>query len=604
MEVEDNGGAWRFRKLSRAEKRVDSLAGEFFADQSDVDKLVREAIQNCLDARDQEKVTVRVRSSAGPDALDSEQVERWVGGLRPHVAACGIQWPPETRMSYLVIEDFGATGLIGDPRSLEEKPSSNFYWFWRNEGRSGKGTHKRGSRGVGKWTYSGSSRIKAFFGLTVRNSDSQPLLMGQVVLKTHMVDAEQFEPWGWFASFESDDGFQVPVESAEAIDQFMRDFKIARGAPGLSIVIPWPETAFSARDLAGSVVQNYFYPLLSRQLLVEIQDGSRPRMRVDEVSVDALAPGSAKLVSLTRWALLVRDGGGPSIEEVVVSEPRWSPETLPADTLDRLRERISGDERVAVRFVVPVVAADGTERQGRFDIFCERDEGLSTAEEVYIRDGITVTGIRKVRAKPLRGILVVDDDALAPLMRESEGPSHTHWTASERRIKEGYRNGDKVVAFVVDALKQVADAILKSPTGLDRDFLADLFSVDDSASAPVAETPRPAPNPPDVTVSPPSAIFAISRVNAGFAVTAPGSDPGGQAVAEIAYGVRRGNAFKRYEPFDFTVDNPPIVVSVSGGSIIESRENRIRFEVGDPAHFRLAVTGFREGRDIKVRVSS
>jgi hypothetical protein len=588
--------------LSRAEKRVDSLAGEFFADQSDVDKLVREAIQNCLDARDQAKVTVRVRSSATPDALDSQKMERWVGGLRPHAAACGISWPTETRMSYLVIEDFGATGLIGDPKSLDEKSANNFYWFWRNEGRSGKGTSKRGSRGVGKWTYSGSSRIKAFFGLTVRNGDSRPLLMGQVVLKTHMVDAEQFEPWGWFASFESGDGFQVPVESVEAVEQFMRDFKIGRQAPGLSIVIPWPEAAFSARDLAGSVVQNYFYPLLSRQLLVEIQEGSRSLVRVDEVSVDVLAPDSAKLVSLTRWALLVRDGGG--IEEVVMEEPRWSPDSLPADTLDRLRERVSRDERVAVRFVVPVVAVDGTERQGRFDIFCERDEGLSNAEEVYIRDGITVTGIRKVRAKPLRGILVVDDDVLAPLMRESEGPSHTHWTASERRIKEGYRNGDRVVAFVTDALKQLADAILKSPAGLDRDFLAHLFSVDDAASAPVAETERPVPDPPDITVSPLPAIFAISKVNAGFAVTAPGSDPGDQAVVEIAYGVRRGNAFKRYEAFDFTVDKPPIAVSVTGGSIVESQRNRIRFEVAAPANFRLTVTGFHEGRDVKVRVSS
>ncbi len=74
-------------------------------------------------------------------------------------------------MPYLVIEDFGTRGLTGDPHvDPELEPASDikndFFYFWRNVGRSNKGEVDRGRWGLGKAVFTVASRIRTIFGIT------------------------------------------------------------------------------------------------------------------------------------------------------------------------------------------------------------------------------------------------------------------------------------------------------------------------------------------------------------------------------------------------------------------------------------------------------
>src|SRR5215212_9449158 len=94
---------WHFREMSRGEINVDPVHDEFFKAQDLADALVREAIQNSLDARrGHSTVRVRFRLANGDHALPPEKAMRYLKGLEPHLTL-----PRFEAMPFLVVEDSG-----------------------------------------------------------------------------------------------------------------------------------------------------------------------------------------------------------------------------------------------------------------------------------------------------------------------------------------------------------------------------------------------------------------------------------------------------------------------------------------------------------------
>jgi hypothetical protein len=93
---------------------------------------------------------------------------------------------------YLLIEDFRHARADRRPAldpELEpdgEETKNDFFYFWRNVGRSSKGEVDRGRWGLGKAVFTVASRVRTIFGITRRFDDGRSLLLGQSVLKTHV----------------------------------------------------------------------------------------------------------------------------------------------------------------------------------------------------------------------------------------------------------------------------------------------------------------------------------------------------------------------------------------------------------------------------------
>ncbi len=469
------GDGWHFERMPPSRVRADPFQKEFFVQQEHIDSLVREAIQNSLDqALTNEKVVVRIRLSGDRYALTPDQAAPYLAGLTEHLSSVeGIVLPPaDARMPFLVVEDFGTTGLTGNPEEVDGAGAGNhFFWFWRNEGRTGKTSGKRGSRGVGKWVFPGSSKLKAFFAYTVPADSRSAFLMGKAVLAVHQLQGATYDWYGFFGSLR-EDGLQLPVASQPTVARFLRDFKILRTeAPGLSIVVPYPDEDIDETKLIEVIGRNYFLPIIRGDLVVEIQNIER-KIRFSHETLFDLVSGEVRAISeLTRWTLSLPDDAFVTIDANQLS---WT--AISEDSLSEIRQSFAASGRVAVRVKLMVERKDVAPQQSFFDAFLERSFEGDPGGEYYIREGITIpdaTGNRAGRRlRAMQGLLVVADGPLAGLMRDSEGPAHRTWVASEERVTEHYRNGRQMVHFVAQALRQLGEVLSEKPEGRAYDLLA------------------------------------------------------------------------------------------------------------------------------------
>jgi hypothetical protein len=231
---------WHYRVKALNEKVRDPIQGEFFSTEAiknPADALVREAIQNALDATLKDAdglkkvLNVRFFLAVGKHSMPSQQALAWFDGAWDHFHASGngLREPPTKNepCPWLVFEDFGTCGLQGDVMHSEpiDGAQNHFFYFFRAEGKSVEGGKERGRWGVGKYVFPRSSRANAFFGLSVRSDDKKRYLLGTSVFKSHRVAGKYYCPDGYFGVKNPSD-FILPVDDKPTLDKFCKDFNL------------------------------------------------------------------------------------------------------------------------------------------------------------------------------------------------------------------------------------------------------------------------------------------------------------------------------------------------------------------------------------------
>ena len=126
---------------------------------------VREAIQNSLDARLDPSRPVRIHFTFHKS--DTSALHNLLDDVFEFRSKCNFSIPEDwnqDRISWLVVQDFHATGLSGD---IHQR-SSDFWNYWLNFGQSNKDESRRGGRGIGRVTFLIASKIQAVIGYRVR----------------------------------------------------------------------------------------------------------------------------------------------------------------------------------------------------------------------------------------------------------------------------------------------------------------------------------------------------------------------------------------------------------------------------------------------------
>jgi len=627
---------WKQIARSPASKQRDPIQGEFFNTDSittQAKQLTREGIgQNPLDAGIDWPVRVRVFVSGASGALPPAEAAQYFDGLKPHVEACFGATGREAAARFdepcrfLVIEDFNTSGLLGDVTATDpptDGTTNHFFYFFRAEGKSGKSGSERGRWGVGKYVFPMASEVNSFFGLTVRDAESgaQPLLIGQAVLENHRLD-KSYEPDGWWAEFNGE-GVPVPITDPAIIERFCAKWSVTRDSqPGLSVVIPYVGEDLGPKHLAEAVLVDYYLAVLSGKLEVII---SSPELDADIViTEDTLDKALEHLgdpvdreelrrkIDMARWHQDLKSDEFVQAQRVTSGTPRWSADMLAEKDRDRIREALDSGQRVAVRVPVSVELTDGSspEEWSYFDVVLSPESGHSESPH-FVREGLIVPEVNSARLSNIRCLVTIDDEALARMVGDAEGPAHTNWSPRTQKFTGKYRYGMNWLALIKRAPAEILKIVRQEDEEEDPRVLARFFPMPTPEPTPnepgePKPKPGPGPTPPPAPPPPPSnpRAYRIGRIDGGFSVHLTEKGLGTRRLRiRAAYDRRRGNAFKNWSPEDFTFSAPPIELEIEGGRVLKKNTNELTVEVEDPDSFSLSAWGFDANRDLRVDVT-
>ncbi len=659
---------WRFARMSPSQVNQDPVQGEFFTAASDLpDRLVRESIQNSLDARRRgQTVRVRFAFSGGEHALPVDAARRWLAGLQPHLQAMARPNPSSSAgasdggaeadamrraldclqqpMTWLTVGDSGTTGLQGNVKANRELEARNDFWgFFRSVGISPKGEDSGGSWGLGKWVFPDASHINAYLGVTQREGEDRPLLMGMALLKTHHLTDDggdvKYPPYGYFAEIsgeKDDEWLPLPVESGNApddlVDGAIADFQLERrlDGPGLSVVVPYPresgdegEDVLTPATIARAVAAQYFLPIVRGDLEVEIvKPGERTR-RLDAASIERELPHIAafrrddnsplalhRAVELARWAVGLDDAAHDELPAPARNDAELSALDLPT-----LRERFDRGERLAFRLTLDVRRRDRPKRlvPQSFRLYLERDDDLPRGQDYFVRGHLRIPYMEYIRNHRARALVLVDGESeLGHLLRDAEGPAHASWNPQEQRLKDRWIGGDARVNKVRRAANLLLQRLVERPEEKQYDALADLFPADAAATR-----GRKGSNRTKTVVPPPSqpSPLVVRQAPDGFTVRAS-THGRGHGAADASWDLRfvydvarggKGRAFRQFEQGarqgapDFSLRGGQLRVDARGceHDVIADNALLVRPQADD---FHLTVSGL-DDRDLLVEVS-
>jgi hypothetical protein len=629
---------WRFARPGPIQRQRNSKLDEHFAG-SGSDRsgdLVREGAQNAGDAKEGYSRPVRIRISFGE--LPASRTGCYAFGLTAHipeiaklkgmgnVKAVDVARP----CKFLVFEDFGTTGLTGDPeleRRYDGDEPNAFHTFFRAEGQTDKDDDlKQGSKGVGKITFMAASNARAVLGLTYRYDDKRTLLFGTAVLRTHRLDSQDYDGDAWFGC-EVGEHVQ-PIEAEEIIKKFTEDFRLTRqqGQPGFSIVVPWldmnEEDGVTPLHVIQAVLRDHAWPIFQKKLIVEVGDCANSVIVIDSasfLSVLTAQPSLAKthigpMAELAAWAVAHPPSRSTESLGLYEASPTWQDANLISpEHRDRLQGILNAGESVAVRVPVRIRPKErgSAERKSFFDIFLRFDPTAVGTTVQFVRGGLLVSGMSR-RLRGVWALVVAEDEALAGFLRAAENPSHTKWNA--KPIKDRFTYAPGTLNFVIDSVKHLSALLAGDPTEKDGTIWASELSLPTGAELmPGAGARGPSKRKrvktaaviPPLDPLPKKRPYDITVISGGFAVSPSGrSFPNGlptRLELKLAYHVRGKNPLTNYSNQDFDLTEESSFPSTSVGCFVEVCEpNRLVIRIDD-SNFAFSTTGFDVRRELFCR---
>ncbi len=642
---------WLFHKLGPKEPQRESTVGAFFTSDaigSPIQAIIREGIQNTLDAsRDPEiPVKVRIYLSGISGALDKNKTSQYFSSGRIHWeskdSGLGESLPAlDGPCPFLVFEDFGTCGLEGDFTLAHFKESgkkNHFYHFFRAEGQSDKEKDNRGSWGVGKHVFLMNSAIRTFLGYTVRETDKESLLMGRTVLKMHSIGKDYYQD-GFFAVDEGGSKPFLPIRgNAPLLENFRDDFNLKRGTePGLSIVVPWPigyqNECTECGWIALQIIQEYYLPIIMGDLVAEIEcHGQLPLMldsadsirkvmempcnsAINKKNMDDARADRSEIeawLSLAEYAVCNKEtpdfiGRAPN-PGPRKNTWRWDKELFDDSELIAIKGKLDKDGIVGIQ--IPLNLWKKNECRALetfFSLYLLRNETKTSSKTEYIREGIVISRGGQSESLEYYSMLIVENGPLAELLRLSENPSHTEW--QHNRVRDLYASGIvQGMQFIKQSVRGLTSLLAGSSKEEDKTLLSNFFSIDFPPDL-GEEDPEPKRKrsnmPGDQTVPepeiPPSQprAYSIQRTENGFRIIGQRDEwiEGKLIRVVVAYDVNRGDPFRKYSSADFSLSGSTITLDCSDVELISTSRNVmvLRPLIG---RFSVIASGFDVNRQV------
>jgi hypothetical protein len=443
-----------------------------------------------------------------------------------------------------------------------------------------------------------------------------------------------YKPYGMFGMYSSNDCFAKPIEKDNIHLLFEKLFGLERSdKPGLSLIIPFVNEEINLHRLAYSVIEQYFYPILEAKLEVEIIEEDETILlnkssivnSVHEIDFQKLVIPEDKrirskeslihLFEFANWTLGLSNEDFVTLNEPGIEhKPRWTKNLYPDEKIvNEIREKFESNDRVAFKVPLKYHPMNEFAKMCWFAAYLEKDTSVSKPENIFVRDGITITGISSLDKGLVRGIVVIHDINLARMFGDSENPAHTEWQAESRNFKGRYVDGAEALAFMKNTLKRLYELLQRPIEGIQKDLLIDFFSIPIESTEVKKQKNLPNHEEPgeDDTNEPKIPILRgkkqpviVEKILSGLKIS---RNPLAEELPEsiqikLGYDVQKGNPINSYQDLDFDVSKVPIVIESSGVYFTKKEKNELEFIIEDNSDFEIKLSGFDEKRDLFLKL--
>lgn len=618
---------WQFRPLNPNETSGTSISDDNFADEerTNVEILVRETLQNPLDARSKDNVVRVEYKLVTVDVANSEFVrsifsDDWVKHFRAGDLIENDERP--VAMKFLVIEDFGTTGLDGSyDDSSVEGPTENWNAFWFREGEGAKTTKSNGGAGQGKITLFLASQLRSVFALTKRRSDNIELLFGCCRFKRNYKLPGDTSRWAkearWGATSDPN-SLAIPITTQSMLSGMKTELKLAREThAGTTFIIPLPAADITEEALRNAVINEFFFAISRGRLVVKVGE-----LILDATTIESAADDIGLSCRLTKkyrsfLALSAKKTSDPvtaTVDAKWNKESKLKADSFKSDELSSLKKKFSDSELVLVDFCVSVKKRNTKDVSlSNFRVFLQQDDGADQNHELFVRQDLGVDGEKRLgmarTLEPVMALTFIQDPNLSDLLVAAEEPTHRNWNARRPKVLAQYISPSDVLSSVRNAALRLVKLI--SPEGKkDEEALAIYFAdpnsepVKSSGSTkipaakggerpPLKEIPDPKPKP-----------IRVKNLHDGFEICANKVDGFTFPIdckITLAYATAVGDAFRLWDAADFWLGDFSNSRLSSGVTEISTELNTISFRLCDELAW-LSISGFDVNRQLEIRV--
>ena len=647
-----------FEKSTHLSRNTSGALDDFFNEQDIVTSVVREALQNILDAPATEGQPVRARFSFRElawedfepytrtsdshlldDHLNSETLERHRQSFR------------NQQIRTLLIEDYNTTGLVGDFDKEQPNSTSNLVNFWWNSGKGNKGKGgSNGSAGVGKICFIAASKMRTMWAVSKRLNDSNipKILIGTTNLPHHHVGGVSYIGDAQYGvEYENPETGVLaydPITDIKVIERFETSFDVDRREPGLSVIVPAVTDEITIASLKAAVLKQYFWAIINQNLVVEFseEDGTTTILEPNTIS-DHLADQSrpekslAQKVDLASQAQQLLVGASPVIFnglDIAINESgkyTFTKDQLSEENLEALLQSYDQGEMVRLQLSVPFQDLQtNVSKNGHLDLFFKKFETNADVPKEFIRRSVSLTHMENAIARSIPKnvycFLLIHDKDLSDFVVSAEDPAHIKLTKQKFR-KERLFAPEHALSFIMEAEKLVYDVLNRTDEEKDviENFDEDVFSIKMPDNT---EQTKPTnkkgkhkkeTKPPKIKVrerSEPLITQTELRDSSGFEIRSLPAIGNFIFDGEIslpltltvkaAYQTLNGptEAWKLYSPVDFQMGKdiavscePPDAIQV-----VNAANNILKLEISK-ADFKVTLSGFDKNRDLVTKAN-
>lgn len=628
---------WIIPELGPNETRQQSKLDRFFDHQTKAQALVRESIQNSIDAGISKDKPVRISFSF--DTIQGNTLKKYLKGeendLPHHLNACGINFSSE-RYPFLVIEDFNTEGLTGPIDNMsyddDDNPvSGNFIGFWWSEGLSDKRKGSGGSHGVGKITLSTSSNLNTFLAYTIRDDkDKLDLMIGYSQLKYHSFDQHQFKGYARYGKKDQNDRIWPyrGDEDKETVDQFCKDFGLKRSdETGLSVIIPAIDKDINFNILIESVIKEFYVPLMTGQLKVRVSDPDQ-ELLISSENVITIADKylsssrDRELIKCAHEMLVLMDTrmfySKHDTDLGKVRERGIQTEDFSESDLERMQNKFASGQMVGATVSVKIKITDSetgieAKKNSRFHIFIKNDEDSNLKRSTnYIRDKLLIKNEGGGVIKPFSVAFVyITDEELSEFLKYAEDPGHERWVY--RTLYES-GNIDKENDTPLRLIKGAVGDFYNLLAGVAEDekienVLPEIFSIPEKKTG--GENGRTSPDPDLELQTRSKSPFVFSKISGGFKIKNSKDidtlletgliDLPFRIKVRMGYYKTTGGGITNYNILDFDLsETTRFNIIHSNAATISRKSNELVVEITGKK-YSVTVNGFDENRDLEIR---